>query len=171
MVFPQVKLSSHFKQKGIGRLWGGPWDSGQETQSGFSQGWSIRIQGSFSVLVWDHRSLFSTENDQLILVWQKLSAFSTDSAVSWECPQSHENHVSWSLYHYFSSHVTFSLIFSFLTEFLLLCAGGIKLLSCMSSRSSQLLYLHNECVSLILIPDFQKGNIGCFVLACYPPHL
>lgn len=42
MVFPQVKLSGHFKQKGIGRFWGGLWDSGQETQSGFSQGWEYQ---------------------------------------------------------------------------------------------------------------------------------
>lgn len=52
-----------------------------------TQGWeralaSIRIQGSSSVPLQGHRSLFSTEDGQLILVCLRLFYFSTDSPMS-----------------------------------------------------------------------------------------
>lgn len=87
VVFLEVKLPGQFKQKGIGRQWDGLWGSGQEIQPGFSQGWeqvltTVRVQGGSFVPLPGHRTLFSTEGDQLILVCLRLSDFSTDSSMS-----------------------------------------------------------------------------------------
>ena len=39
------------KQREIGRLWGGPWDLGQETQPGFSQDWE-QSTNAFELWCW-----------------------------------------------------------------------------------------------------------------------